>query len=86
MRASDGDHLPYEPAEKACERCICSNYNSSLTEADGSAISNVFQLDCSMKNLKHLLAGWPEDLGVDHQSELNDFSVLKNDELTYLLP
>lgn len=86
MRASDGDHLPYEPAENACERCNCTNINSSLTEADGNAINNVFQLDCSMKNFKHLLAGWPGDLGEDHQSELLQFIVLKIiNELIYFL-
>lgn len=70
VRASNGDHLPYEPAENACERCNCTNIKSSLSEADGNAIKNVFQLDCSMKNFKHLLAGWPGDLEGDHQSEL----------------
>lgn len=71
MVASNGDHLPYEPAEKACERCNCTNINSSLTETDGNVINNVYQLDCSMKSFKQLLAGWPENLGEDHQSKLN---------------
>lgn len=85
VRASEGDQLAYEPAENACERCNCTSVNSSLTEADGNVVSNVFQLDCSMKNMKHLLAGWPEGLGEDHQSEFNELYLESSINLNYFL-
>ena len=31
-----------------------------------SSVNSYFQLDCAVKGLKHLLVGWPDEIGSNH--------------------
>lgn len=49
----------FEPVENICERCVCVERKETTAQQQGG-----FSLmDCSTKNLRHMLAAWPEPFG-----------------------
>lgn len=62
----------YEPVANICDRCTCTGSGEDQTIA-------YFVLDCSMKNLKHLVSGWPEIFGSDLTGREIVFSLSGNE-------
>lgn len=61
----------YEPVEGICDRCVCVIRNE--TTPGGFSL-----LDCSTKNLRHMLAAWPDAFGSDQTSQSIVFSLSGN--------
>lgn len=64
----------FEPVEGICNICTCSVRN----EASALHLSYSI-LDCSTKNLRHMLASWPEIFGNDQDDQEIVFSLSGND-------
>ncbi|XP_065076491.1 chondroadherin-like isoform X1 [Ochlerotatus camptorhynchus] len=64
----------FEPVEGICDICTCSVRN----EASALHLSYSI-LDCSTKNLRHMLASWPDIFGNDHDDQEIVFSLSGND-------
>lgn len=63
------DEATYEAVDDICSECHCSEINGTAYAAEAqenAEVTSYFQLDCSLKSFKHLLAGWPDQLGTNH--------------------
>ncbi|XP_055604551.1 carboxypeptidase N subunit 2 isoform X2 [Uranotaenia lowii] len=54
----------FEPIEKICDRCKCS-LHKEFTSSEQDKFLSYSVLDCSTKNLRHMLAEWPEEFAQD---------------------
>ena len=65
------DDASYEAVDEICKKCKCSEINGTVYAIDEETeeVTSYFQLDCSVKSFKHLLAGWPEQIGTNHSGE-----------------
>ena len=76
------DDASYETVDDICKKCKCSEIKGTVyamdEEAEERKVTSYFQLDCSLKSFKHLLAGWPEQVGTNHSGErsINQSSLL----------
>lgn len=63
----------FEPGENICERCVCVIRNESSAPPGGFSL-----LDCSTKNLRHMLNRWPEPFGSNQTGQEIVFSLSGN--------
>uniref|UniRef100_A0A1Q3FHH6 Putative extracellular matrix protein slit n=1 Tax=Culex tarsalis TaxID=7177 RepID=A0A1Q3FHH6_CULTA len=66
----DGEE--FEPVENICERCVC-KIRTETTPQSGFSL-----LDCSTKNLRHMLEAWPEPFGSNQTGQEIVFSLSGN--------
>lgn len=64
----------FEPVEGICERCVCVIRNETVPQQQGG----FSLLDCSTKNLRHMLASWPEAFGSNQTGQEIVFSLSGN--------
>lgn len=74
------DEIPYESADGICDKCNCTTMEGLLEDVERG---RSFSLDCSMKNLQHLFAKWPEELG-DNQTSVELIYIMSMNKLTTL--